>query len=44
MDLQIHYRGGVMKLTKKELSVLCSVLNGVNTKTSTHYPFIKNIT
>jgi len=27
-----------MNLTKKELSVLCSVLNGVNSTASTHTP------
>lgn len=30
-----------MKLNKKELSVLCSVLNGINAKASTHNPFTK---
>ena len=30
-----------MTLTKKELSVLCSVLNGVNSTASTHTPFSK---
>ena len=30
-----------MELNKKELSVLCSVLNGVNSTASTHTPFSK---
>jgi len=30
-----------MELSKKELEVLCGVLNGINTLTSTHNPFTK---
>jgi len=30
-----------MRLNKKELTVLCTILNGVNTKASTYNPFTK---